>query len=103
VFPARLFMGDAGALAFGAILVVVAVLSEAFYLLPIVCAIYMFEAISSALQWASRLILKRKIFLIAPFHHHLEALGWESSKVTSRMWLAGAVLSILGLAVYFLK
>ncbi len=96
--PARFFMGDSGALAFGAMLAVVSLLVRRSLALPIIGGVFVVEASSSLVQWGSMLYCSgKKIFKIAPLHHHFEALGWEETKVTMRFWLAGAVLAFAGL------
>jgi phospho-N-acetylmuramoyl-pentapeptide-transferase len=101
IYPARVWMGDSGALAFGATLAVVTLFLRVPFLLPIFGAIYVAETVSSLLQWYSMRFLKQKLFLIAPLHHHFEAKGWPETKVTMRFWLAGALASLVGLLVFF--
>jgi phospho-N-acetylmuramoyl-pentapeptide-transferase len=100
--PARIFMGDAGSLAFGAFLGISLCILDAIYLLPILYAPYILEGGSSIIQILSKLYRKKKVFLVAPIHHHFEALGWEETKVTMRFWLFGAVCSLISLALYAL-
>ncbi len=99
IYPARFFMGDSGAFALGTTLGVVAVLTNAVLILPIIGAVFVVEAGSSALQIISKKLLKRKIFLSAPVHHHLEAIGWPETKVTMRLWVIGQVVGVLGLII----
>lgn len=101
IYPARMWMGDSGALAFGAAMAVVTLLLGIPLLLPVIGGIYVIETVSSLLQWYSMRFMKKKIFLIAPIHHHFEAKGWPETKVTMRFWLAGAVFSLAGLYLYF--
>ena len=89
-------MGDVGSFSLGAALGVVAMLTNTFFLLPVICALFVAEAGSSALQILSKKIFKRKIFLSAPVHHHLEAIGWPETKVTMRFWVIGAVAAFIG-------
>jgi phospho-N-acetylmuramoyl-pentapeptide-transferase len=101
VFPARFFMGDIGSFALGTALGVVAMLTDTVLILPIIGFVFVVEAGSSLLQIASKkLRAGRKIFRIAPIHHHFEALGWEETKVTMRFWIIGQVAGVLGLIVY---
>lgn len=98
IYPARLFMGDTGALAFGALLAVIALMIDQAFVLLILGGVYVAEALSSLLQWLSMLFRDgRKVFLIAPLHHHFEARGWDETKVTMRFWLAGVVLTFVAL------
>jgi phospho-N-acetylmuramoyl-pentapeptide-transferase len=102
IYPARFFMGDSGAFAFGTTLGVIAMLTNTVFVLPIIAAVFVVEAGSSALQIMSKKILHRKIFLSAPLHHHLEAIGWPETKVTMRLWVVGQVTGALGLVLALL-
>jgi len=97
IYPARFFMGDVGSFALGTALGVVAMLTDTLFLLPIIGLVFVAEAGSSLLQIFSKKILHRKIFLSAPVHHHLEAVGWPEVKVTMRFWVIGQVCGALGL------
>jgi phospho-N-acetylmuramoyl-pentapeptide-transferase len=100
IYPARVLMGDSGALPLGALLATIAFLTDHILILPIIGGIFYIEISSSLLQIASfKWHQGKRLFLIAPLHHHLEALGWPETKVTMRLWLGGAVLALLGLAV----
>ncbi|MAG36798.1 MAG: phospho-N-acetylmuramoyl-pentapeptide-transferase [Dehalococcoidia bacterium] len=96
--PARIFMGDVGSQALGAALVVVALLLD--MLVPFVLLIGVFAVeISTSLVQIVALRAGRRVFRIAPLHHHLEALGWPETQITHRFWLAGAVLAIGALLI----
>lgn len=96
--PARFFMGDCGALALGATLAVVSLIINASVPLFIIGLIFVVEAFSSLIQWGSKWLRHgKKVFKIAPLHHHLEASGWNETKVTMRFWLAGIFLAFFGL------
>ncbi len=97
IFPARFFMGDTGSFAFGTALGVVAMLTNSVFVLPVVAAVFVVEAGSSVLQIFSKKVFHRKIFLSAPLHHHLEAIGWPETKVTMRLWIIGAISASLGM------
>lgn len=99
VHPARFFMGQTGSTALGAVLGVVAMLTNSLFLLPIIGFIFVIEAGSSIVQVLSKKIFKRKIFLSAPIHHHFEASGWPETKVTMRFWVLGQVAAVVGLLV----
>lgn len=99
VHPARFFMGDVGSFALGTALGVVAMLTNAIFLLPIIGAMFVLEISSSAIQIVSKKVFKRKVFISAPIHHHLEAIGWPESKVTMRFWLIANVAGFVGLLV----
>jgi len=102
IYPARLWMGDTGALAFGALLAVIALITESVFVLPIIGGVFIIEAATTLLQWWSKAYRKKKMFLIAPLHHHFEALGWDETKVTMRFWLAGAVFAFFGIFIALL-
>jgi len=103
VNPARFFMGDAGALALGALLAVFAVLLNQIIPLFIIGGVMVVEALSSLLQWGSMLLRDgKRIFKIAPIHHHFEALGWEETKITTRFWLVGVLCAFVGLLLALL-
>ncbi|MEO5691034.1 MAG: phospho-N-acetylmuramoyl-pentapeptide-transferase [Candidatus Saccharimonadales bacterium] len=97
VHPARFFMGDIGSFAMGTALGVVAMLTNAIFLLPIIGFMFVVEVSSSAIQILSKKIFKRRVFISAPIHHHLEAKGWPESKVTMRFWLIANVAGFVGL------
>lgn len=97
IYPARFFMGDSGSFALGTTLAVVAALTNAIAVLPIIGGVFVVEAGSSAMQILSKKIRKKKIFLSAPIHHHFEAIGWPETKVTMRFWVIGQVLAGVGL------
>jgi phospho-N-acetylmuramoyl-pentapeptide-transferase len=96
IYPARFFMGDIGSFAYGAGLGVIAMLTNSLLLLPIIGFIFVIEAGSSLIQIGSKKLFKRKIFLSAPVHHHLEAIGWPETKVTMRFWVIGCVFAFFG-------
>lgn len=97
IHPARFFMGDVGSFAYGAALGVVAMMTNTLFLLPVIGVVFVIEGGSSTLQILSKKIRKKKIFLSAPIHHHLEAVGWPETKVTMRFWVIGAVAAVIGI------
>lgn len=97
IYPARFFMGDVGAFALGCSLAVVAMLTDTIFILPVIAAVMVFEVVSVIIQLTSRKIRHKKVFLSAPIHHHLEAIGWPETKITMRFWLIGVVCAIVGL------
>ena len=96
IYPARFFMGDVGSFALGTSLGVVAMLTNTLLLLPIIGIVFVVEAGSSLIQILSKRIFKRKVFISAPFHQHLEATGWPETKVTMRFWVIAHVASFIG-------
>ena len=97
IYPARFFMGDVGSFAWGTSLGVVAMLTNSLLLLPVIGLIFVIEAGSSAIQIFSKKVFKRKVFISAPIHHHLEATGWEETKITMRFWIIGMVTAFVGI------
>jgi phospho-N-acetylmuramoyl-pentapeptide-transferase len=96
IFPARFFMGDVGSFALGTSLGVVAMLTNTLFLLPIIGIVFVIEAGSSLIQIVSKRVFKRKVFISAPIHHHLEAIGWPETKVTMRFWVISLVAAFTG-------
>ncbi len=97
VWPARIFLGDAGALSFGAMIAVIGLLTGNIAALFIIGGIFALEAASSAIQIFGWRVLKRPIFPLAPIHHTFLAMGWEEPKIVMRAWLVGVILAIFGL------
>jgi phospho-N-acetylmuramoyl-pentapeptide-transferase len=98
-YPAQVFMGDTGSLALGGIIGVSAVLLKRELLLAVIGGIFVAEAMSVILQVGSyKLRDKKRIFLIAPLHHHFEYKGWPETKVVIRFWIIGLLLAIVGIA-----
>jgi phospho-N-acetylmuramoyl-pentapeptide-transferase len=101
--PAEIFMGDVGALGLGGGLATVAVLLKQELLLPLIGGVYMIEAISVILQVGSFKLRGKRIFKMAPIHHHFEQLGWAESKVITRFWIAGLILALFALTTLKLR
>jgi phospho-N-acetylmuramoyl-pentapeptide-transferase len=101
--PAEIFMGDVGSLALGGGLATVAVLLKQELLLPLIGGVYMIEAISVMLQVGSFKLRGKRIFKMAPIHHHFEQLGWAESKVITRFWIAGLILALFALTTLKLR
>jgi phospho-N-acetylmuramoyl-pentapeptide-transferase len=99
VFPARFFMGDVGSFAWGTSLGVIAMLTNSLLILPVIGFVFVIEAGSSAIQIFSKKFFGRKIFIAAPFHHHLEAKGWEETKITMRFWVVAMALAFVGIVL----
>lgn len=91
IYPARFFMGDTGSMALGMVLPILAFLTNTVILLPLILFIPFVEGITTVIQIFSKKIFKRKVFLVAPIHHHFEAIGWPETKVTMRFWVIAAV------------
>ncbi len=97
IWPARIFLGDSGALAFGATLAVIGLLTGKIFTLLVIGGIFAAEALTSLIQILGWRILQRPIFPIAPVHLWFQLRGWEEPKIVMRAWLAGAILAIFGL------
>lgn len=96
-YPARMFMGDTGSLALGALLSGAAILDGQMLLLLVVGGLFVAEALSVMLQVAYfKLTAGRRIFLMSPLHHHFELAGWPERVITLRFWLASAICSVVG-------
>ncbi len=100
--PARFFMGDVGSFALGTSLGVVAMLTDTLVLLPLIGLLFVLEAGSSLVQILSKKLLHRRVFIAAPFHHHLEASGWPKTKVTMRFWIIGQLCGLGGIILALL-
>lgn len=103
IWPARIFLGDAGSLAFGATLAVVGLLTGKILALGIIGGMFVIIVLSSLLQIISKKVIKRKIFPIAPIHMYFKYIGWEEPKIVTRFWLAQGLFAILGLWISFLS
>jgi phospho-N-acetylmuramoyl-pentapeptide-transferase len=97
-YPAQVFMGDVGALALGAVLGVIAVIVRQELVLVIMGGIFVLETVSVILQVASFKLTGRRIFRMAPIHHHFELKGWPEPRVIVRFWIISVVLVLIGLA-----
>lgn len=97
--PASFFMGDTGALALGATMGVIAMLTNSVLVLPLIAFVFVVDTLSSFLQLFWKRFLKRKLFPIAPMHHWLEKIGWPEHQVTMRLWIIGAAFAGLGLVI----
>jgi phospho-N-acetylmuramoyl-pentapeptide-transferase len=95
--PAQVFMGDVGALALGGALGFVALATKTEMSLPIIGGVFVAEAVSDIIQVAHYKRTKRRVFLMAPIHHHFEKLGWPESRIVVRFWIVSFACAILGL------
>jgi phospho-N-acetylmuramoyl-pentapeptide-transferase len=101
--PAEVFMGDVGSLALGGSLGVLAVLIKQEILLIFIGGVFVMEAISVIIQVGSFKMTGKRVFLMAPLHHHFEKLGWQESKVIARFWIAGLVMALMALTTLKLR
>lgn len=97
-YPAQLFMGDVGSLSLGAAIGLIAVLARQELVFVLMAGIPVIETLSVIIQIISRRYFNKKVFYMAPFHHHLEFLGWAEPKIIVRFWIITCVLVLLGLA-----
>ena len=103
IYPARIMLGDVGALSFGAAYAVVGLILGKSFVLPIVGAIFVIEILSSLIQLLSKKFLKKKAFPVAPFHLWLQVKGWEEPKIVMRLWIISIIFTIFGLMLAFMK
>ena len=101
--PAEIFMGDVGSLCLGGAIGTIAVIIKQELLLPFIGGIFVVEAISVILQVASYKLRKKRIFKMAPLHHHFELLGWSESKIIVRFWIASLVFALFALTTLKLR
>ena len=102
-YPASVFMGDVGSLALGGALGTVALLIKKELLLVVIGGVFVLEALSVILQVASFKLTGKRIFKIAPLHHHFQFLGWQESKVIVRFWIVAGLLALLTLVTLKLR
>jgi phospho-N-acetylmuramoyl-pentapeptide-transferase len=99
-FPASIFMGDTGSLGLGGAIGALAVMTQTEILLIITGGIFVIEALSVALQVATFKLLRRRVLLMAPVHHHFELLAWSETKIMLRFWIVAAVCAGIGFTLY---
>jgi len=101
--PAQVFMGDVGALALGAMLGTIAVMTRQEIAFAIMGGLFVAEALSVMLQVGSYKLRKKRVFRMAPLHHHFEEIGWKETQVVARFWIIAIVLVVLGLMTLKLR
>jgi phospho-N-acetylmuramoyl-pentapeptide-transferase len=102
-YPAEIFMGDVGSLALGAAIASVAVIIKQELLLPFIGGIFMLEALSVIIQVVSFKGRRKRVFRMAPIHHHFELQGWKESKIIARFWIAALVFALFALTTLKLR
>ncbi|MGI8911303.1 MAG: phospho-N-acetylmuramoyl-pentapeptide-transferase [Rubrobacteraceae bacterium] len=100
--PAQVFMGDTGSLAIGGVLGAAAVLTKTEMLLPVIGGLFVIEALSVIIQYGFFKATRRRVFKMAPIHHHFELSGWEENKIVVRFWIVQAAFSAAGFFLYYL-
>lgn len=101
--PAQVFMGDVGALALGGLLGTIAVMTRQELAFAIMGGLFVMEAVSVMLQVGSYRLRKKRVFRMAPLHHHFEELGWKETQVVARFWIIAIILVVLGLMTLKLR
>ena len=102
-YPAEIFMGDVGSLSLGGAIAAVAVIIKQELLLPFIGGIFVIEALSVILQVGSYKLRRKRIFRMAPLHHHFELLGWKESKIIARFWIAALICALFALTTLKLR
>ena len=100
VNPALVFMGDSGSLSLGGMLAVIALIEGQVLILPLVGIIFVLEVASDIIQVASYKLRGKRVFRMAPLHHHFELGGWDEEKITMRFWIVGALAGMLGVTLF---
>lgn len=100
--PAKIFMGDVGSLAIGSVLGLIAIIVKQEFIFFVISILFVIEAASVILQVGSYKIRKKRIFLMAPLHHHFEKKGWSEQKVVRRFWLASALFGAVGMGIFLI-
>jgi phospho-N-acetylmuramoyl-pentapeptide-transferase len=100
-FPADIFMGDTGSLGLGAVIATLAVVTKTELLSPLIGGIYVVEGLSVLLQVASFKLTGKRVFRMAPIHHHFEMKGWSETKVMVRFWIVTGIMAAAGFALWF--
>ena len=100
-FPAEVFMGDTGSMAFGGALAGFAIMMKVEVLLILIGGIFVIEALSVMIQVFTFKYLGRRVFLMAPIHHHFEMKAWSETKITVRFWIVAGLLCAAGFALYY--
>ncbi len=99
-FPASVFMGDTGALALGGFIAALAVMTKTELLLIVIGGIFVIEALSVAIQVFSFQRFRKRVFLMAPIHHHFELMAWSETKIILRFWIVAAICAAIGFTLY---
>jgi phospho-N-acetylmuramoyl-pentapeptide-transferase len=100
-FPAEVFMGDTGAMAIGGALAALAIFTQTTFLLLLIGGIFLIEALSVIIQVFTFKYLGRRVFLMAPIHHHFAMKAWSETKIMVRFWIVTAILCATGFALYY--
>ncbi len=99
--PAQMFMGDTGSLAIGGVLAAAAVITKTEMLLPVIGGLFVIEGLSVIIQYGFFKLTGRRVFKMAPIHHHFELSGWQENKVVVRFWIVQAAFTAAGFVIYY--
>jgi phospho-N-acetylmuramoyl-pentapeptide-transferase len=99
IVPAKFYMGDTGSISLGATLGVIAMLTDSVGVLPLIGFVFVIETLSVIIQIYSKKFFKRKVFHIAPLHHHFEKTGWSEPNIVMRFWIIGGFIATFGLII----
>jgi phospho-N-acetylmuramoyl-pentapeptide-transferase len=102
-YPAQVFMGDVGSLSLGAALGTISIITKQEFLLVIVGGIFVIEALSVIIQVISYQVRKKRVFRMAPIHHHFELKGWAEPKIIVRFWIIGIILGLIAISTLKLR
>ena len=95
--PAKVFMGDTGSLTLGATMATIAILTSHELSLAVIGGVFVIETLTVIIQISSVVLLKRRVFLMTPIHHHFERLGWRENDIVKLFWIVGFILSLCAL------
>ncbi|MGB0383045.1 MAG: phospho-N-acetylmuramoyl-pentapeptide-transferase, partial [Alphaproteobacteria bacterium] len=101
--PAMIFMGDTGSLALGGALGAIAVVTRHEIVLAVIGGLFVLEAVSVMVQVASFKLTGKRVFRMAPIHHHFEQLGWKEPTIVIRFWIIAVILALIGLSTLKLR
>ena len=99
IYPAKFMMGDTGSMSLGVTLGIVAMLTNSALLLPVIGFLLVLESGSVIIQMVSKKVFKKKVFLSAPIHHHLEAKGWKEPTIVMRFWVISGIMAVVGIVI----
>ena len=99
-FPAAIFMGDTGSLGLGGAIAGLAVMTQTELLLIVIGGIFVIESLSVVIQVIAFQRFRRRVFLMAPVHHHFELMAWSETKIILRFWIVAAICSAIGFTLY---
>ncbi len=102
IYPAKFFMGDTGSMSLGVVIGVISMLTNTVFLLPFFAFILVVESLSVIIQTFSKKLLKKKIFISTPLHHHFEAKGWLEPQITMRFWMISGISAMLGIIIFII-